>query len=191
MRVAYYFWYKFFNSVFVGLSVGVVFTLYAPLSPSVFNLGGIALALAMMGVAMLYKKILNTRWLFWILLGVEGVLLAVVVIFLLYPNDSALLIYLGYQLTFVFGSYAVRAETLILSKEQLLSRADIYKQGGYLGGLVAGFFAYLVFEYLAIVQKEAQIYALHYLLLALQIGVIYLLLNAFKQGNIKTDIDKM
>ena len=35
--------YKFFNSLFLGLSVGAIFTLYAPLEPSIYSLGGVFL----------------------------------------------------------------------------------------------------------------------------------------------------
>ena len=36
--------YKWFNSLFLGVSIGSVFTIYEPLEPSVYSLGGIALA---------------------------------------------------------------------------------------------------------------------------------------------------
>jgi len=38
-------WYKLLNSSFTGLSVGILFTIYQPLTdPSIYSLGGIALA---------------------------------------------------------------------------------------------------------------------------------------------------
>ena len=52
--------YKWFNSLFLGVSIGSVFTIYEPLEPSVYSLGGIALAGAMIIVAKFYHKILNT-----------------------------------------------------------------------------------------------------------------------------------
>ena len=67
--------YKFFNSLFLGLSVGAIFTLYAPLEPSVYSLGGVVLAMGMLVVARLYHHILNARWFFYISLGVETLLL--------------------------------------------------------------------------------------------------------------------
>mgnify|MGYP007000265896 len=54
--------YKFFNSLFLGTSVGSIFTIYAPLEPSVYSLGGIFLALGMLFVATLYSKILNINY---------------------------------------------------------------------------------------------------------------------------------
>ncbi len=44
--------YKFFNSLFTGISVGSIFIIYTPLSPSVYSLGGIVLAALMLVVAM-------------------------------------------------------------------------------------------------------------------------------------------
>ena len=46
--------YKWFNSLFLGVSIGSVFTIYEPLEPSVYSLGGIALAVAMIIVAKFY-----------------------------------------------------------------------------------------------------------------------------------------
>jgi len=39
--------YKFTNSMFTGLSIGAIFTIYKPLSPIVFSIGGIVLAIFM------------------------------------------------------------------------------------------------------------------------------------------------
>jgi len=111
----WYLRYKFLNSLFLGLSVGAIFTIYAPLKPSIYSIGGIALAIGMLFIARLYHKILTISWFYRISLLVELVLLVVIVVFLIrpYTYQTALLVYLGYQLTFVFGSYLVRAETLI------------------------------------------------------------------------------
>ena len=46
IRFNWFLAYKFFNSLFLGLSIGAVFTLYEPLSPAIFSAGGIGLALA-------------------------------------------------------------------------------------------------------------------------------------------------
>ncbi|MEA3456152.1 MAG: hypothetical protein U9R26_06565, partial [Campylobacterota bacterium] len=126
--------YKFINSLFLGLSVGAIFTIYAPLDPSVYSLGGVLLAVAMLIVARLYHRIMTTSWFFRISLFVEAVLLLAIVYFLLFPYtyQTALLVYIGYQTTFVFGSYLVRAETLLLSSDALLTRLDTAKQLGYL-----------------------------------------------------------
>ena len=82
--------YKFFNSLFTGISVGSIFIIYTPLTPSVYSLGGIVLAALMLVVAMFYAKILNNHYFFRISLFVELVLLAMVVYFLLFSYLSML-----------------------------------------------------------------------------------------------------
>ena len=54
--------YKFFNSLFLGTSIGSIFTIYTPLEPSVYSIGGIILAVGMLFVATLYSKILNINY---------------------------------------------------------------------------------------------------------------------------------
>ena len=56
--------YKFLNSLFMGLSIGSVFTLYAPLSPATFSAGGIGLALATLIIATQYHRLFNRDWFF-------------------------------------------------------------------------------------------------------------------------------
>ena len=50
--------YKFFNSLFLGVSIGAIFTLYVPLEPSIYSLGGVILAMGMLLVARLYHYIM-------------------------------------------------------------------------------------------------------------------------------------
>lgn len=176
--------YKLFNSLFLGLSIGSIFVIYTPLDPSIYSLGGILLALAMMGVAKLYYKILNIAIFYKILLTIELVTLAVVALFLLleYSYTTALLIYLGYQITFVFGSYLPRAETLFLPKRSLLSLIDVATQKGYLAGMAIAFMFYKTQEYLLdIGEKAVQVYNIHFLLIALQFAIIWLLIRSFKE----------
>ncbi len=177
-----YIWYKFSNSLFTGLSIGSIFTIYAPLEPSIYSIGGILLAIGMMVVAKFYEKIMTVPKFFVISMFVEFVILFLVILFLVKPYNytTALLIYAGYQLTFVFGSYLVRAETLILRKKHLLSLIDIYKQAGYLAGLVVSFVFYKILEYgLNITTNEEKIYLLHFLLLGTEIAIILLLYKSF------------
>ena len=176
--------YKFFNSLFTGISVGSIFIIYTPLSPSVYSLGGIVLAALMLVVAMFYAKILNNHYFFRISLFVELVLLAMVVYFLLfsYSYQTALMIYIGYQLSFVFGSYLVRAETLALKKDKILTFVDVAKQAGYLIGLAISFLFYKVLEYrFGIIDNQLQVYNLHYLLVVVEILIIYLLVKSFSK----------
>jgi len=176
--------YKFFNSLFTGISVGSIFIIYTPLSPSVYSLGGIVLAALMLVVAMFYAKILNNHYFFRISLFVELVLLAMVVYFLLfsYSYQTALMIYIGYQLSFVFGSYLVRAETLALKKDKILTFVDVAKQAGYLIGLAISFLFYKVLEYrFGIIDNQLQVYNLHYLLVVVEVLIIYLLVKSFSK----------
>ncbi|HJN64009.1 MAG TPA: hypothetical protein QGG91_04770 [Flavobacteriales bacterium] len=176
--------YKFFNSLFTGISVGSIFIIYTPLSPSVYSLGGIVLAALMLVVAMFYAKILNNHYFFRISLFVELVLLVMVVYFLLYSYSyqTALMIYIGYQLSFVFGSYLVRAETLALKKDRILTFVDVAKQAGYLIGLAISFLFYKVLEYrFGIIDNQLQVYNLHYILVLVEVLIIYLLVKSFSK----------
>jgi len=176
--------YKFFNSLFLGLSVGAIFTLYAPLEPSIYSLGGVFLALAMLLVARLYNHILNARWFFRISLFVEVVLLLAILYFLYhsYSYQTALLMYIGYQVTFVFGSYLVRAETLLLKTDTLLTRLDTAKQLGYLIGMGASYLFYKIINAYHINDNQTQVYDLHFLLLFVEVIVIILILKSFKKS---------
>ena len=73
IRPAAFIRYKFLNSLFLGLSVGAVFVLYTPLSPTVFSAGGLGLALGTLIVATQYRRILVPRWFFRLSLAVEFV----------------------------------------------------------------------------------------------------------------------
>ena len=176
--------YKFFNSLFLGTSVGSVFTIYTPLEPSVYSIGGIALAIAMLFVATLYSKILNINYFYKISLFVELVILSVIIAFLLlsFNYQIALLVYIGYQITFMFGSYLVRGETLLLKKDRLLTLVDVAKQSGYLIGLGTSFIFYKFIEYqFQIIDNQTQVFYLHYFLLLIEIIVIILLIKSFEK----------
>ena len=56
-----------------------------------------------------------------------------------YSLASALLIYIGYQFTFIFGGYLVRAEALVAKDKELLGKIDVNKLWGYLFGVGASF----------------------------------------------------
>ena len=141
--------YKFFNSLFLGTSIGSVFIIYSPLEPAIYSIGGIVLALGLMGVALFYEKILNIGYFYIISLFVEVVILAVLILFLIfsYSYEIALCVYIGYQVTFIFGSYLGRVETLLLKKKRILKAVDISKQAGYMIGLLL---SYVVFLFIGI-----------------------------------------
>lgn len=175
--------YKFFNSLFLGLSVGAIFTLYTPLDPSIYSLGGVVLAIGMLFVARLYHIILNTKWLFRISLLVESVLLLVMIYFIFnpYTYQTALIIYIGYQLTFIFGSYLVRTETLLLKTDELLIKLDTAKQLAYLLGMGISYIFYKTLNYVGIIKNQTQVYNLHFLLILVEIIVIVLIFRSFKR----------
>jgi len=175
--------YKFMNSLFLGLSVGVIFVLYQPLEPSVYSLGGVLLAVGMLFIARFYHKILNTEWFFRISLLVECVLLLAILFFLKYPYtyQTALIVYVGYQITFVFGAYLVRAETLLLKTDTLLTRLDTAKQFGYLLGLGISYLFYKILEHFGTTAHQTQVYDLHFLLLFLEITIIILIFKSFQK----------
>jgi hypothetical protein len=135
-------------------------------------------------VAKYYEKILNIDYFFKISLFVEFVILFVVVFYLFKPYGymSALLVYSGYQLTFMFGSYLVRAETLILKKDTLLSKVDMAKQVGNLAGMLISFLFYKVLEYGFDITKNTQkVYYMHFLLLLTEIIIIVFIFKSFKK----------
>ena len=185
LNPTWYLRYKFFNSLFLGLSVGVIFAIYAPLEPSVYSVGGIALAVGMLLVARFYHQILNIHWFYRISLLVEIVLLVAVGYFLLFPYtyQTALLVYVGYQLTFVFGSYLLRAETLIIQEDTLLTKVDTAKQLGYLVGMGISFLFYKLLEQYNITENQAKVYDLHYLLLGIEVIIILLIIQSFRKNN--------
>ena len=175
--------YKLINSSFTGLSVGILFTIYQPLDPSTYSIGGIVLAGSMLLIAKFYDKLLNIQSFYLISIIVELVMLVTLIIFmaLQFSLTSALLIYMGYQLTFIFGGYLVRAETLVAKESKFLGKIDVNKQIGYLVGLATSFFFYKLLEYgFEISEPKIQINILHYFLITLQILIILLLIKSFK-----------
>ena len=181
--------YKLFNSTFTGLSIGILFTIYEPMEdPSIYSIGGMVLAIGMLILAKFYEKILNIKKFFQISLFVEVVMLFTLFTFLLlkYSPTSALLIYCGYQLTFIFGNYLVRAETLVANNKEFLGKIDINKQVGYLIGLGASFIYYKILEFgFNISDSKIQIQILHYFLVSLQSLIIILLITSFTNDKIK------
>ena len=191
--------YKFFNSLFTGVSVGSIFVIYSDnIDPSIYSLGGIVLASLMMLVSLMYSKILNNHYFFRISLFVEVILFIMVLYFLIFSYSplTSLLIYCGYQLSFVFGSYLVRAETLALKNNKILTWVDLSKNAGYLIGLAISFFFYKIIELdfnfqimsyeirgLNITDNNLQVYNIHYLLVFLEIVIIYSLVKSFRKEN--------
>ncbi len=122
--------YKFLNSLFTGIAGGSVFTIYGSLSPSTFSVGGIVLALGLMGMAYVYHHLMTLKRFFILSFAAEAVMLLMIGYFLLFPKYqiTALVVYGAYQLSFVFGGYLVRAETHFARKVRLMGWIDIVKQ---------------------------------------------------------------
>jgi hypothetical protein len=94
---------------------------------------------------------------------------------------TALIVYAGYQLTFTFGSYLIRAETLFLNRSKILGMVDIAKQKGYLFGMVISYIFYTFLEsFFDISDKQEQVYLIHFALLLLEFLTLFYLLKAFK-----------
>ena len=176
-------WYKLLNSSFTGLSIGILFTIYQPLTdPSIYSLGGIVLATAMLVIARFYDRLLNIQRFFQISMVVEIIMMITLLLFMVlqYTYTSALLVYIGYQFTFIFGGYLVRAETLVAKDKELLGKIDINKQLGYLLGLGLSFLFYKALEYgFELTNAKTQINILHYFLVTLQSLIILILANSF------------
>ncbi len=187
----YYIRYKGINSFYTGLTVGAVFTIYSALDPSIFSIGGILLAVGMLVIARYYEKILNLRYFYLISMLVELVMLFLVAWYLLFPYGyaTALLVYAGYQVTFMFGAYLVRAETIFLNKKTILSWLDMAKQAGYLAGMLVSWLFYKILEKgLGLIDHSKEVYYLHWLLLLTEITVIFLLFRSFEKKRISPKI---
>jgi len=164
--------------------MGTVFTVYGQLNPSVFSIGGILLALGLLFVAKLYTKIIKLAYFYKITMAVELIMLLLVCGFLLggYGYATALFVYVGYQVTFMFGSYLVRAETVFLNRAKLLTFVDVAKQKGYLGGLLFAYLFYQTLAYYGIESNKDQVYNIHLFLLVLQVFVMFLVMKSFKRS---------
>jgi len=166
----------------------MLFTIYGPLDPLVYSIGGLFLAVGMLIIAKFYEKLLNIKSFYYISLMVEIMMLFTLLIFIFWELSlvSALLIYIGYQFTFTFGGYLVRAETLVASDKELLGKIDFNKQLGYLVGLGASFvFYYTLNDGFEIVDTMSQIMILHYLLIILQVLIVLFLKASFSRKEVR------
>ena len=139
-----------------------------------------------MVIATQYHRIFDPWWFFRLSLGVEVIILLGVIGVLIYPIEQplALFIYLGYQVTFALGSYLVRCETLLVVEQRRLTQLDVTKQIAYLIGMGASWAAYLMMEnHFAVVDKAAQVVAIHGPLLVVEAAVIACLVLAFSRGS--------
>ena len=174
--------YKFFNSLFLGISVGSYITIYSPLDIKTFSIGGIFLAVAMIVIAKYYNEIININYFKKISLIVEYCILISLLILLIFSFSYAisLAIYVIYQITFSFGSYLVRTETMLFNEKEIISKLDVIKQQGTLIGMGFSFVFYKLIEnYLLIDDNETQVYYVHFVLVIVQLMTIVFLTNSF------------
>ena len=178
-----YLHYKFTNSLFTGLLGGAAFTIYGSLSPSTFSLGGIVLALGLMGLAYGYHRLMKLQYFRNFSLAAEIIMLFMIGFFIIFPTyqTTALIIYSAYQLSFILGGYLVRAETHFAKHARIMGWIDIVKQQGYLAGLTLSYGFYKLLEYYGINDAHTQVYYLHFPLFILEIIIIFLLLKGFKK----------
>jgi len=174
--------YKFLNSLFTGMVGGSVFTIYGSLSPSTFSVGGIILALGLMGMAYVYHHLMTLKRFFILSFSAEAVMLLMIGYFLIFPKYqlTALIVYGAYQLSFMFGGYLVRAETHFARKARIMGWIDIAKQQGYLTGLLLSYGFYKALEHYGSADAKVQVFALHMVLLPLELAIIMLLFGAFR-----------
>lgn len=175
--------YKFFNSLFTGVVGGSVFTIYGALSPITFSIGGIILALGMMGMAYVYHHLMRLDYFFRFSLLAEIIMLIMIGYFLLFAlhPQTALIIYGAYQLSFMLGGYLVRAETHFAKHARMMGWIDVVKQQGYLAGLLFSYAFYKLLEHYEITKASLQVYDLHFILLPLELIIIVSLLRAFRK----------
>lgn len=178
-----YLHYKFANSLFTGLLGGTVFTIYGSLSPSTFSLGGILLALGLMGLAYGYHRLMKLEYFRNFSLAAELIMLFMIGFFILFSTYqiTALIVYSAYQLSFMLGGYLVRAETHFAKHARIMGWIDVVKQQGYLAGLLLSYVFYKLLEYYGINDARTQVYYLHFPLFFLEIIVIAFLMRGFKK----------
>ena len=187
-----YIYFKFFNTLFFGISVGSYVTQYVPLKIEDFPIMGIIFSLLAIPIALLYKKIMTINYFYKISLLVEFLMLFWIIMFLIDPwsaNKSlqnsyeiALIIYITRHITFLFGDFLGRAETIFIKKTETLSSIDVAKQIGAISGMVISVIFYKILqEKFYITENSTQVFYIHFILLFIQTIIIFLLIKSFKK----------
>jgi hypothetical protein len=176
--------YKFINTMFMGIAIGSYVTQYKPIKIDDYPIMGITFAILTIGIASLYKRIMKIDYFFKFLLTVEFVMLIWIIFFLIYPYSYqvALLIYIARSVTFLFGDFLGRAETIFLNKTEILSSIDVFKQLGNISGMIFSvlFYKWIEQTYL-IFDNESKVYYIHFLLVLLQVVIIFLVFKSFQR----------
>ena len=188
----YYIYFKFLNTLFFGISVGSYVTQYVPLKIEDFPIAGIIFSLLAIPIALLYKKIMKINYFYKVSLLVECLMLFWIIMFLIDPwsthkslqnsYEIALIIYITRHITFLFGDFLGRAETIFIKKTDTLSSIDVAKQIGAISGMIVSVIFYKILQTkYNITENASQVYHIHFILLFIQIAIIILLIKSFKK----------
>ncbi len=178
--------YKFFNSLFFGIAIGSYVTQYEPLKIEDFPIMGIIFSLLAIPIAMMYNKIMTMNYFYKFSLLVEVIMLIWIIAFLIdpYSYQIALLIYIARQITFLFGDFLGRAETLFIKKTEILSSIDVAKQLGAITGMIISVIFYKILEYkFLITENEPKVFYMHFLVCVIEIVIIVMLMKSFQKTN--------
>jgi len=179
-----YIYYKFFNSLFLGVGIGSFISQYNPIKISEIAILGILFSVLSILIAKVYTKIMFQQYFYIILLFVEFVMLFWMTFFLLFEFSYkiALLIYISRSVTFLFGDYLGRAETHLVKRKQIFSFIDINRQMGLIiGMIIAVIFYYILEKAYFISDNQSQVYYIHFFLYIIELLIIYLLVKSFRK----------
>ena len=179
-----YIYYKFFNSLFLGVGIGSYISQYNPIKISEIAVLGILFSVLSILIAKLYTKIMFQKYFYIILLFVEFVMLFWMTFFLIFEFSYkiALLIYISRSVTFLFGDYLGRAETHLMKPKQIFSFIDINRQMGMIFGMIiAVMFYYILEKVYFISDNQSQVYYIHFFLYIIELLIIYLLVKSFRK----------
>jgi hypothetical protein len=179
-----YIYYKFFNSLFLGVGIGSFISQYNPIKISEIAILGILFSVLSILIAKVYTKIMFQQYFYIILLFVEFVMLFWMTFFLLFEFSYkiALLIYISRSVTFLFGDYLGRAETHLVKRKQIFSFIDINRQMGMIiGMIIAVIFYYILEKVYFISDNQSQVYYIHFFLYIIELLIIYLLVKSFRK----------
>lgn len=186
LKISYrnYIYYKFFNSLFLGIGIGSYISQYTPIKISEIAILGIIFSVLSILIARLYTKIMFQKYFFIILLFVEFVMLFWMTFFLLFEFSYkiALLIYISRSITFLFGDYLGRAETHLIQRKQIFSFIDINRQMGMIVGMIIAVIFYYILEKIYLISdNQSKVYYIHFFLYIIEFIIIYLLVKSFRK----------
>ena len=127
---------------------------------------------------------MNINYFYQFSLFVEAIMMIWIIAFLMDPfsYQIALLIYIARQVTFLFGDFLGRAETIFIKKTEILSSIDVAKQLGAISGMIISVVFYKILEHkFFITENEPQVFYIHFLLCIIEISIILLLVKAFQK----------